>query len=575
MESGLELWAKVVEASSESIVVMDAAGLIVTVNRAFCRSTAYALPEVVGKRPEFLIAERNDRENSDMSETLRLETALRGSWQGEIWVRRKNGESYPAWLVMNAVRDHQGEISHFIAISLDISERKANEQRIHYLAHNDVLTGLPNRYLCGDRLQLAIQQARRNGGRAAVLFIDLDRFKHINDSLGHHAGDGLLVSVAGRLADAVRDGDTVSRLGGDEFVVILNNVANAEETGKLVEQRLIPSIQRAHMIDGVELFISCSIGVAIYPDDGADQETLMRNADSAMYQAKKLGRNNAQFFTEEINQRVIKRLHLESDLRHVIERHELQLHYQPRIDAATGALAGVESLVRWHHPVEGLILPARFIPVAEESGQIVAIGAWIVREACRQHRAWRTQGLGTIPVSVNLSALQIKDDKLINLLREAVEEFDLQPGQIELEVTESILMDNVDETIARLQRIKQLGFLISIDDFGTGYSSLNYLYRFPIDKLKIDQSFIQDMHNAPHNLAVTKAIIGLGHTLGLQVVAEGVEQAADVHLLKAAGCDELQGFYFSRPLPPADFAHWIGQRASESATTGVQPALQL
>ncbi len=556
MESGLELWAKVFEASSESIVVMDGAGRVLMVNQAFRRGTAFEMHEVIGKTPDVLLAPRNP---PDVMETVRHTTTVKGSWQGEIWFNRKNGEPYPAWLVMNAVRDLNGTVTNFIAMSLDITERKSSEQRIHYLAHHDALTGLPNRFSCDERLTLSIQQARRRKSKVAVLFVDLDRFKNINDSLGHHVGDQLLCSVANRLLESVREGDTVCRLGGDEFIIILNNVINAEEIGKIVEHRLIPSVRQPHVVDAAELYISCSVGAAVFPDDSDNIEGLMRHADSAMYQAKKLGRNNFQFFTPELNARVTRHLHLESDLRHAAERNELILHYQPRIDARSGRIAGVESLVRWQHPTEGLIAPGQFIPLAEESGLIVDIGAWIIGEACRQHQRWRQQGLGPMPISINLSALQLKDDNLVPILMEAIAAAAVPAAQIELELTESLLMDNVTATIVVLNRIKALGFSLSIDDFGTGYSSLNYLYRFPIDKLKIDRSFVQNIHAAPENLAVTKAIIGLGHTLGLEVVAEGVEQAADVKVLQDAGCDELQGFHFARPMPAEKFAIWLAE----------------
>jgi diguanylate cyclase (GGDEF)-like protein/PAS domain S-box-containing protein len=555
MESGLELWAKVFEATSESIIVMNAKGCVLTVNPAFMRGTTFDMYELIGKPLNMLMAERND---TNLLETIHHITALKGSWQGEVWIKRRRGEVYPVWLVMNAVRDVNANITHFIAMSLDITERKANEQRINYLAHHDALTGLPNRFSCDERLILSIQQARRLNTKVAVLFIDLDRFKNINDSLGHPIGDQLLCSVASRFLNAVFEGDTVSRLGGDEFVIILNNVVNAQEIGTIVENRLIAAVRKPHLIDGNELYISCSVGAAIFPDDADDIENLMRHADSAMYQAKKLGRNNFQFFTPALNRLVTRHLHLESDLRRAVERNELVLHYQPRIDACSGHLASVESLVRWQHPVEGLIEPAQFIPLAEEAGLVVEIGAWVIRHACQQHQLWCAEGLGPIPISINLSALQLKDKGLLPTLTQALTDNNVPATQIELELTESLLMENVDATIAMLDQIKALGCSLSIDDFGTGYSSLNYLYRFPIDKLKIDRSFIQNIHVGADNLAVIKAIIGLGHTLGLKVVAEGVEKVSDVLLLKAAGCDELQGFYFAKPMAAADFTTWFG-----------------
>ncbi|MFL6717971.1 MAG: EAL domain-containing protein [Burkholderiaceae bacterium] len=563
MEQRLELWAKVFEASSEGIVVVDPQGRILDVNRAFCRSANLDLADLLGANPRALLDERNPArffaDITDAAQNL-------GSWQGEAWLKRKGRAPYPAWLVRNAVRDAQGEVSHYIAISLDISERKKNEQRIAYMAQHDALTGLPNRSLCQERLQLSLAQARRTGQKVALLFVDLDRFKNINDSLGHHVGDGLLRSIASRLTASVREGDTVCRLGGDEFVVILNGVGDVAEIGRIVDQRLISLVRQPHQVDGAELHISCSVGVAVFPDDGNDIDQLMRHADVAMYQAKNSGRDNLQFFTEELNHKVVRRLQLENDLRHAVERGELLLHYQPRVHAQSGALAGVESLVRWMHPARGLIPPADFIPIAEETGLIVGIGAWIIGEACRQHQAWLRQGLGAVPISINLSALQLREPGLCLTLAEALRRHEVDPAQIELELTESLLMDNVAHTIAVLRDIKALGCAISIDDFGSGYSSLNYLYRFPIDRLKIDRSFIHSMHSAPKNLAVINAIIGLGHTLGLKVVAEGVEHMPEAEQLRAAGCDELQGFHYSRPLPAEQAQQWIRAHGSALAS---------
>ena len=556
MESRLELWAKVFEASAESLIVMDADMRIVTVNLAFRRHSQYDMVELIGKRPAFLLAPDNPPEQID---NLRQTLARRGYWQGEISVQRKSMESYPAWLVMNAVRDLDGVTTHFIASSLDISERKASERQIEHMAHHDALTGLANRHVSKLRLAAAIAQARRSGEKVGVLFVDLDRFKHVNDALGHHVGDALLQSVSARLLQLVREGDTVSRLGGDEFVIILNGIGDAAAIGDLLDDRLIPAMRQPHQVEGSELYVSCSVGVAIYPDHGADMDTLMRHADTAMYQAKSGGRDHARMFTPRMEEQQLQQLHLESDLRHAIERDELVLYYQPRVDAKNSRLNGVESLLRWQHPQRGLIAPDNFIPAAEESGLIVPIGAWVIREACRQHVAWREAGAGDIGVSVNLSAIQLKHGGLLATLREVLREFPIAPGLIEFELTESILMENVGDTIATLHAIKALGFALSIDDFGTGYSSLNYLCRFPLDKLKIDMSFVQNIHNSPQNLAVTKAIIGLGHTLGLTVTAEGVESAADAEVLRQAGCDELQGFYFARPMPHGQLAAWLAQ----------------
>jgi len=553
MEQRLELWAKVFEASSESIMITNAERVILTVNRAFCRSTAYEFNEVIGETPDILCS---DHHPDGFYNEIWQATRIRGSWQGEMWIRRKTGEAFPVWAVFNTVRDDEGHITHVIVTSFDISERKANEQRITHLAQHDVLTDLPNRALCIERLQMALQQAERQNWRVAVLFIDLDRFKNINDSLGHHIGDGLLRSVSQRLLEAVRAGDTVSRMGGDEFVVILNGVANVEEITQIVERRLIPLIRQPHDIDGAELHVSCSVGISVYPEDGCEIDSLMRNADAAMYQAKSQGRNSAQFFTIEMDRRLRERMRIENDLRVAIEHKELRVYYQPRVDCRSGKLLGAEALVRWQHPEQGLITPAHFISIAEECGLIIPLGSWVLSEACHQQAQWRDNGFGDIAISVNLSAPQLHDPELLNTLRQAISDNGISPTMIELELTESLLMEDVSSTIDLLLAIKALGISLSVDDFGTGYSSLNYLHRFPIDKLKIDQSFIRDMLDDPNDLAITKAVIGLGHTLGLRVVAEGVEKVEEMRVLFAAGCDELQGYLFGKPMPAAEFVNW-------------------
>ena len=555
MERRLELWAKVFEASSEGIMIVDGEHRILTVNRAFCRHTDYEAGEVVGDQPELLLSD------DDRARLVEIWPGVdkRGSWQGEVQVRRRNETSFPAWLVVSTVRDGSSGISHYIWTLLGITDRKASEERIHFLAHHDVLTGLPNRLLFTERLGLAMQHARRANQQVAVLFIDLDRFKTINDSLGHHVGDGLLRSVSMRLLEAVRAGDTVSRLGGDEFVVALNGVAGCDEVLSIVERRLVPSIRQAHHVGGAELHVTCSVGISMFPDDSHDIDEVMRHADVAMYQAKAMGRDSAQFFTPELNERAHKRLRLESKLRYAIDRNEMRLHYQPRVSASGGQLVAVEALLRWTSPELGEVLPAEFIPIAEEARLIVPIGAWVIREACRQHALWKSQGCGDIAVSINVSALQLRDPALTGVLKQAIVEFDVDPAAIELELTESTLMEAVQETLVQLHALKRLGVKLSVDDFGTGYSSLNYLNRFPIDRLKIDRSFVRRLLDDATDLAITRAIIGLGHTLGLQVVAEGVESEAVAAALRAASCDELQGFLFAQALPPSEFVAWLAR----------------
>jgi len=556
MEQRLELWAKVFEASSEGIMIVNADERIMSVNRAFVRSTGYDFHEAFGERPDFLIPD-----DADKSAFIDLWRAARqkGSWQGEVPLRRRNGETLPVWLMISTVREANGGASYYICTSIDITDRKKSEERITFLAHHDVLTELPNRSLCVERLRVAIQQAERSGQQVAVLFIDLDRFKNINDSLGHHIGDGLLRSVARRLVEAVRAVDTVSRLGGDEFVVVLSGVENSEEVTRVIESRLLPLIRQPHDVDGTELHVSCSIGIAMYPADAGGIDELMRLADVAMYHAKSTGRNTAHFFNAEMTARAQQRLQIESLLRHAIERNELCLHYQPCVDAASGTLLSVEGLARWNSVELGMISPDRFVPIAEETGLIVPIGEWVIEQACAQMAAWRqreTAPLARLKVSVNLSASQLRSSGLLNALASSMRRHAVAPGMLEIEITESTLMEGVELNLEKLKAIRALGIGLAIDDFGTGYSSLSYLSRFPIDKLKIDRSFVHEILGDPNNLAITRSIISLGHTLGLKVVAEGVEREAEAIVLRGAGCDEFQGFLYAAPMPARDLALW-------------------
>ena len=565
MERRLELWAKVFEASSEGIVIIDAQRQVLTVNRAFSQLSHYQLPEVVGQPLACLDGGALPGAAALMDHLWPL-VLQRGSWQGEVVLQRRDGVAVPTWLMVSAVRDRQqGELSHCIATLIDISERKRQEERIRFLAQHDVLTELPNRALCLERLAGAVQRAERSGDKVAVLFIDLDHFKTINDSLGHHVGDALLRSVAQRISGAVRGGDTVSRLGGDEFVVVLHSVASADEIQTLVHDRLVPRVRQPHLVDGAELHVSCSVGIAVYPDDAQDIDTLMRHADAAMYAAKGQGRDGAQFFTAELNDRAQRRLQVESRLRHAVARDELLLHYQPRVDARTGRLVGVEALLRWQSGDLGPMAPAGFVPLAEESGLIVPIGAWVIDQACRQHALWRAQGLNVPQVSVNVSAVQLRDGQLPQVLDEAMRRHGCPSDALEVELTESSLMSHAEHILSQLHAIKRLGIALSVDDFGTGYSSLAYLHRFPIDRLKVDRSFIADLTDDPAHLAISRAIIGLGHALGLRVVAEGVETEAQADCLRANGCDELQGYLYGRPMTAEALVAWMDDRARRRA----------
>jgi len=558
MEQRMELWAKVFEASSEGIIIMDSQQRVLSVNRAYCRATSYDFYEVVGEHlgrllghqphdtPEDLADALDAAVLSDMTRTIHK----RNEWQGEVLLRKRSGDTYPAWLMISAVREssHQEEISHFICIAIDITDRKRTEARVKFLAHHDVLTELPNRALCVETLDAALKQARSSGECVAVLFIDLDRFKTINDTLGHHVGDGLLQSVAQRLKQAVRAGDLVSRLGGDEFVVILRNLQDGAQARWQAEQRLIPLIRQPHRVQGHELNVSCSVGIAIYPTDGHDLVELMRRADAAMYEAKTSGRDTARVFDVSIDMAIRERQTLEQHLRLALDRGEFSLHYQPQVDATTQQVVGVEALLRWHSPELGPISPSTFIPVAEECGLIQPIGRWVINEACRQTAHWQVLGLAELDMSINLSAAQLADPDLVSMVRECLERHGCDATRLVMEITESHLMADPAAASDKLMAIKALGLQLSIDDFGTGYSSLAYLKRFPIDELKIDKSFVQSMLDDPADLAIVRSIVALGHALGLRLVAEGVETSAQAEQLKVLGCDELQGYYFSRPL---------------------------
>ncbi|WP_366481530.1 EAL domain-containing protein [Rhodoferax sp.] len=556
MEQRLELWAKVFEASSESIIIMDGARNIISVNQAFCRSTGHDLYEALGQDLSFVMETPQDAVWTHLED--------HNDWQGEVRFCKQNGDSYPAWLMVSTVHKSatSGEVVNYIGISIDITDRKAKEERIRFLAQHDVLTELPNRALCQQRLGEAMESARHSGEKVAVLFIDLDRFKLINDTVGHHIGDGLLRTVARRLSSAVRADDTVSRLGGDEFVIVLRHVGDLAELNAMVNDRLIPAIRQTATVDGHVLTVSCSVGVALFPDDALDQDELMRRADAAMYEAKSAGRDTARFFSPETDQRVLARQTMESQLRQALANNEFSLHFQPRLNARTRKVQGAEALLRWKNPMLGHVPPGEFIQVAEESGLIKPIGAWVLAEACRSWMALEAQGVSKgLELSVNLSVAQLADPELVDQLSAILRETRMPPAQLELELTESHLMDNPLAAQQQVAALKALGVQVAIDDFGTGYSSLAYLKRFAIDKLKVDQSFVLGMLEDSADAAIVHAVIALGHTLGLKVVAEGVENLPTAQTLTALGCDELQGYCFSRPVPLPEWVSYLQSHA--------------
>jgi diguanylate cyclase (GGDEF)-like protein/PAS domain S-box-containing protein len=540
----LKLAGHVFDGSGEAIVITDAQRRVLSVNPAYSAITGYELDQVRGRTPDQITPSLRalDRER-----TIWEEVERGGFWQGELWDRRHNGETYPKWLTISAVRGEHGQVVNFIEIFSDISERKEREERVRHLAHHDFLTDLPNRVLLSDRIARAISMAHRTASQVAILFLDLDRFKNVNDSLGHSIGDKLLQEVAHRLRACIRASDTVSRLGGDEFVLLVPDVTEPASVA-VMAQKVLEAVARPYSIEGHELMSSPSIGIAVFPSDGEDVETLLRNADAAMYHAKESGRNNYQFFTPDMNTRATERLSMERSLRRALERGELRLYYQPQYEIASGRIVGMEALIRWEHPEQGLVSPARFMPFAEESGLILPIGEWVLQEACRQNRAWQDAGLKAVRVAVNISALQFRQAGFADTVRAAVERSGLQAHYLELEMTESVIMHDAERVTAALEALKQMGLELAIDDFGTGYSSLSYLKRFPIDKLKIDQSFVRDITTDRDDAAITSAIIALTRNLGLKTIAEGVETREQLEFLRTHGCNEVQGYLLSRPL---------------------------
>jgi len=549
----LKLAYEAIRHSGEGILVTDAAHRIISANPAFEAVTGYSTAEVTGKSPAFFSSERHDERFYSLMQEILDQT---GYWQGEVWNQRKNGDVYPEWLGVSVVSENDGRPKYYVYIFSDMSERLEAQERIEFLAHHDPLTGLPNRLLLRDRAEQAHAQAVRMQSRVALMFLDLDRFKTINDSLGHPVGDALLLAVVERLKSCVRDSDTISRQGGDEFIILLNDVRDSEAASRVadkIHQRMSEPIVLADQ----SLISSFSIGIALFPDDGEDFDSLLQKADTAMYHAKESGRNSHRFFTEQMNRQVVEHMTLESQLRHALERNEFVLHYQPQLDLHEGRIIGVEALIRWNSPESGLVPPNKFIPVAEDSGLIVPIGAWVLNEACRQARAWQNAGLPPFVVAVNLSAVQFKQLDLVNTVINALVLSDLDSQWLELELTESILIQDAETTLDAVRRLKALGVKLSVDDFGTGYSSLAYLKRFAVDKLKIDQSFIRDLVADPDDAAIVRAIIQMARSLKLTTIAEGVETEELSNLLRLFHCDEIQGYWFARPIPADELEAFV------------------
>lgn len=530
-----------VEAMNEGVITLAIDGTILYCNRCFSDMLKIPLDKIAGTLLQTFVAPSNIATINKMlhgTETQKV----------EIWLLDAHGEKLPVFLSPKILQI-RGEPTVIYMVAMDLTSHKQYEARLEYQANYDALTGLANRNRLHDRLKQAIVSAERYRHQVAVAFIDLDQFKFINDSLGHHIGDQVLISVAARLKSCMRENDTVARHGGDEFVVVIDH--SDEAVISLLMPRILACVAEPVMVDDRELQVTCSIGFSLYPIDGLDADTLLKNADAAMYRAKEQGRNNVQFYTEELNQKIRKRLSMESMLRHALERNEFSLHYQPQVALQTGCIIGVEALIRWNHESEGLVSPADFIPLAEELGLIVPIGEWVLRTACEQMKAWQAAGLPKIRVAVNLSARQFRQKDLVEVIAGVLLETGLDPRHLDIELTESMMMHNVEAAVLTLGKLKEMGISLSIDDFGTGYSSLNYLKRFPIDVLKIDQSFVRDITSDADDAAIARSIIALAHSLKLKVIAEGVETEAQLNYLSSHHCDVIQGYYYSRPLSAA------------------------
>jgi diguanylate cyclase (GGDEF)-like protein/PAS domain S-box-containing protein len=561
VEEQLRLGAKVFESSAESIMITDRNDRIVSVNDAFIRITGFSREEAIGQPAILLDSGRHD------AEFLRVmdEALVRdGRWQGEIWSRRKSGELFPQWLGISVLADENGKVTHYVSIASDITERKASAERIHYLAHYDALTGLPNRVLLRDRVQQAMVHADRQRTQIGLLLLDLDRFKFVNESLGHDLGDMLLQRVVDRLREAVRTTDTISRQGGDEFLVVIPDQTGANAATRVAE-KILRLLAQPFLIEGHEVRVTASIGIAIYPDDGSDFDTLMKLCDIAMYFAKESGRATYRLYTQAMKDNSADRLAIEAELARAVDEQQFELHYQPQVRLDGERIIGAEALIRWRHPEKGLVPPGRFIPVAEETGLIGPIGDWVLHEACRQATAWRADGLPPMLVSVNLSGLQFRREGLAKQVADVLASSGLEAEYLELELTESILLQDVENVMRTMRELKAIGVKLAIDDFGTGYSSLSYLKRFSVDKLKIDQSFIRDLCIDSDDAAIVKAVIELGKSMNLETIAEGTETREQVDALRAQGCMHVQGYFFSKPLPAAEFAAFVRSFGAEAA----------
>jgi len=556
IEQKMRIFSSALEQTADLVMITDRQGVIEYVNPAFEETTGFSRQEIIGKNPRIL---RSGKHDQDFYQQL-WDTILRGEVFNEVLINaRKDGSIYYEEKTITPVKDGGGVISHFVSTGKNISERMRVQERLHYMAHHDSLTKLPNRNLFMDRLRQAMARARWHKRLIAVMFLDLDHFKSINDSLGHIIGDQLLIQLTQRFSSGVRAGDTIARLGGDEFAILLDDIASEKDISQLAK-KLLDTMISPFAIQGHELFMTASIGVSIFPNDAEDPETLLRNADVAMYRAKDMGRNNYQFYSNEMSARAFERLTMENSLRHALKREEFFLLYQPQVEIRSRRIVGVEALLRWQHPELGLVLPSDFIPLLEETGFIVEVGDWVLHHALKQAVDWNHAGFDFLKVSINLSSRQFNNPDFISLLQSVVMNAGLEPQNIELELTESMLMRSASKTISALNSISQFGISIAVDDFGTGYSSLNYLRRFPISTLKIDSSFIRDVIKDEDDRAIATAIIVMAQCLNLIVIAEGVETEEQSAFLQSLDCSQIQGNIFSPPVSADEISRMLNEQ---------------
>ncbi|HLN24021.1 MAG TPA: PAS domain S-box protein, partial [Patescibacteria group bacterium] len=546
-EEKLRLASAVFETTAEAIIVMDPSFRVTTVNPAFTAITGYEAREVIGRPPPFLRSAPPDR---DLHDEIWSSVRGVGRWDYEQWSNRKSGEEYAERLSVTATTDDAGRIGQYVVVFSDITQRKLDEERISYQANYDSLTELPNRALFMDRLAQALSGAERSAQRVGLMFLDLDGFKLVNDTLGHDIGDDLLQEAAVRLKDCVRTGDTVARLGGDEFTIIMPNLGDMRNA-PIIAQRMIDALEKPFLLKTHEAFVSASIGIAAYPEDATDANSLLKNADAAMYRAKEQGKANYQFFTADLNAQVSERLLIKNGLSKALERGEFMLYYQPKCELATGRLTGVEALLRWRSKDMGMVSPVKFIPVMEETGLIGQVGEWALEVACNQHRLWRDAGYPHMRVAVNLSVRQLRAPDLPQTVEDILCRTGIDASGLELEITESMIMKDTENAVAVLRRLSDMGIHLAMDDFGTGYSSLSYLKLFPLHTIKIDRSFINDIATDPDDLEIIRTIISMGHSLRRRIVAEGVETEEQRVLLRKLRCDEMQGYLLSPPVPAA------------------------